>query len=264
MLWLDHAFGVDYGFLALVLAFVCVGLTEFYSLIERKGCRPFRKIGLLGGCGYIAVRWLAVRPEGIDDRYAVLAVTAFVFAVFLAQGITLKAQDALRNVSAGVFGFIYIPFLGSHVLDMRYLSSTAGHIGEQAFVSFVIVAKSVDMGAYFVGKAFGRTKMTPVVSPKKSVEGLLAGLATGVLAGLLLHQLPAMRIASAGWTVVVCLAIGIAGQLGDLAESMIKRDVGVKDSSGAIPGLGGTLDVIDCLLVAAPVAYYLLLLGPKL
>ena len=262
--WLDHIWQTDVCCMLLVLAFVCVGLIEFYDLVEKVGCKPSRVTGLLSGSAYVLVHWLTVRGAPATTSYEALVLTLCVFSAFLVQGVKHKARDAVRNISATLFGFLYIPFLGCHVLDLRHLALGDRAIGEQAVILFLLVAKSVDMGAYFVGKKIGRTQMSPVVSPKKTVEGLIAGLLSGVAVGLLLYLSPAMRVAPLGWTVVVCVAIGISGQLGDLAESIIKRNVEVKDSSGMVPGLGGTLDVIDCLLVAAPVAYYLLVFGPKL
>lgn len=260
--WLDHVCRTDVGFMVLVLGCVCAGLIEFYDLVEKTGCAPSRTTGLLAGSAYVLVHWLAVRERAASGSYEVLVITLCVFAAFFAQWARSGTSGAIRNISATVFGFLYIPFLGCHVLDMRHLALGDRAIGEQAVISFILVAKCVDMGAYFVGKGIGRTPMSPVLSPKKTVEGLVGGLTFGVAVGLLLHLSPAMRIAPMVWTVTVCVAIGVAGQLGDLAESMLKRNAEVKDSSGTVPGLGGVLDVIDCLLVAAPVSYYLLLFGP--
>ena len=264
ILCLDHAFSTDVGLLAVVLALACAGLLEFYSLVEKKGCATFRSIGLIGAVAYVLTQWHGLRSGGAESPYGSLVVTAFVFAVFWAQGLRYKTDDAVRNISAALFGFVYIPYLGSYVLRLRHLTLDGVVVGEKAFVTCVLIAKAVDTGAYFVGRRLGRTKMSPRVSPKKTVEGLIGGLLAGLLVGVILYQFEVMRLAPLGWTMVVSLAIGVSGQLGDLAESMIKRDVEVKDSSGLLPGLGGVLDIIDCLLVAVPVTYYLLLYGPKL
>ena len=261
---LDHVLRSDIGFLIMVEAFVWLGLTEFCNLVEKKGCAPFRKVVSGSAAVYVLVRWLHLRGT-VAQAFDVPVVTAFMFLVFFAQGIRHKTENAVKNISAAVFGFMYIPFLGGYILDMRFLKDASGEavIGEQAVLCFILIAKAVDCGAFFVGRKFGRTKMSPVVSPKKSVEGLVAGLVCGVLVGLSLSAAPGLRIAPRWWIAVVSLAIGASGQLGDLAESMVKRDAEVKDSS-AIPGLGGILDIIDCLLIAAPVAYCLLKVGPKL
>ena len=259
---IDHMLETDVGFLLMVLAFMCAALTEFHNLVAKKGCAPFRRVVLGSAVAYVCMRWLRLRGS-IEGSYDVLALTLFMFLVFLAQGLRHKTDDAVKNISGALFGFMYIPFLGGHVLDLRFLESDGTAIGEQAVISLILIAKSVDTGAYFVGRKFGRTQLSPVLSPKKSVEGLVAGLLSGLLVAVLLHRSPGLRIAPLWWTAVVSLAIGAAGQLGDLTESMIKRDVEVKDSN-VIPGLGGVLDIIDCLLVAAPVVYYLLRIGPKL
>ena len=263
---LDHVFKTDIGFLGVVVTCVLLGLAEFYSMVEKKGCAPFRLVGLLGGSAYVFVRWLGLRRGVASLPYDGLVVVLVVLAAFLAQGVRHKARDAVRNISATILGFVYLPVLGCHILDLRHFAVGRQLLGEQTVIWFVLVAKSVDMGAYFVGRRLGRTKMSPVISPKKSVEGLAGGVLSGLVVGVLLYHLPITRMAPLplALTMAVSVCIGISGQLGDLAESMIKRDVEVKDSSGSMPGLGGVLDVVDCLLISAPVTYYLLLFGSKI
>jgi phosphatidate cytidylyltransferase len=118
------------------------------------------------------------------------------------------------------------------------------------------VPKCCDIGAYSMGRLFGRHKMTPILSPKKTWEGAAGGLAAAVLVTMamdrfgpaLLHRNPALEIAFG-------LTVGLAGMLGDLAESLLKRDCARKDASSAVPGFGGVLDVVDAVIFAAPVAY---------
>ena len=263
---LDHVLKTDIGFLGVVVTCVLLGLAEFYSMVEKKGCAPFRLVGLLGGCAYVFVRWLGLRHDVASLHYEDLVIVLVVFAVFFAQGIRYKARDAVRNISATLLGFVYIPVLGCHILDLRHFAVGRRSLGEQTVIWFVLVAKSVDMGAFFVGRRLGRTKMSPVISPKKSVEGLVGGILSALVVGVLLYHLPITSMAPLPLvlTMAVSVCIAISGQLGDLAESMIKRDVEVKDSSGSMPGLGGILDVVDCLLISGPVTYYLLLFGSKL
>ncbi len=257
----DRVLETNYAFLVLVEAFMCLALAEFFKLIGKKGGQPLRKTTLVMALLFVAVRWLHLRGD-LSQSYDMPAVIVVVFALFLVQGIANKTTNAVQNVSGAIFAFMYVAFLGSYMLDLRFLSPGASDAGAQVVLAFILIAKSVDSGAYFVGRKLGRTKMSPVVSPKKTYEGLAGGLLCGVGAGMIIYYGFGWRIAPPGWLAVVCLAIGISGQLGDLAESMIKRDTGSKDSS-VIPGLGGILDIVDCLLVSAPVTYYLLLLGPK-
>jgi len=128
-------------------------------------------------------------------------------------------------------------------------------IGWQCVVTLVLVAKSGDIGAYFFGKKFGKHRLARVVSPKKSVEGAVFGLLSGALVAAVLASIPATRFAALPVTIGFSIVVGIAAQLGDLAESLIKRDAEVKDSSSVVPGLGGVLDMTDCVLIAAPVGY---------
>ncbi len=257
---LDHWLGSDVGFLFIILAFMGLALTELFNLFERKGPQPFRKLTIVMAAAYVVAHWLRLRG-GLDREYESAVVAAFVLLAFAVQGVTRKAEGAVQNISCALFAFLYVPFLGGFVLDLRYLGG-GGARGEQAVLAFIMVAKAVDIGAYFTGRRFGRTQMSPIVSPKKTVEGLAGGLICGALVGQIAYFALGWRIAPAWWLAVVSVVIGVAGQLGDLAESMLKRDTGAKDSS-VLPGLGGVLDIVDCLLISAPVTYYLLRFGPQ-
>ena len=120
-------------------------------------------------------------------------------------------------------------------------------------------AKGSDIGAYTMGRIAGRNKLWPRLSPNKTIEGAIGGLAFGVLASLIVSSVArfALRAPCLGWleSIAFGLVVAPAAQLGDLMESMIKRDCAVKDASSAVPGFGGVLDVLDSLLFAAPVAY---------
>jgi phosphatidate cytidylyltransferase len=149
-----------------------------------------------------------------------------------------------------VTGLVYVPFLLGHLILIRDWNKG---IIWAFFVLAVLFAG--DTAAYYVGKAFGRHKLSPNISPGKTVEGALGGLAANLLVGLLfktwwLPELP--------WSFCVGLVVllGVVGQVGDLVESMLKRSVDSKDSGGVLPGHGGVLDRVDGLLFAAPALYY--------
>jgi phosphatidate cytidylyltransferase len=149
-----------------------------------------------------------------------------------------------------VTGFVYVPFLLGHLIWVR-----DWHKGVIWIFFVLAVLFAGDTAAYYVGKAFGRHKLSPNISPGKTVEGALGGLVANLLVGTLFKKcwLPEL---SWGFCVGLVVLLGVAGQVGDLVESMLKRSVDLKDSGRAFPGHGGVLDRVDGLLFAAPTLYY--------
>jgi len=178
-----------------------------------------------------------------------------------------KPGETIPNLAATSFAILYVGGLLGFLIQLRLLP-VAGNVsrgGLLALLSMIIVVKMTDIGAYTVGRLFGRHKLAPILSPGKTWEGALGGLAFGVVGAIVAlgpladalqvvrsHN-EAPRLAA---TIAYGLIVGTAGILGDLAESLLKRDAGVKDSSTWLPGFGGVLDLLDSLLVAAPVAYF--------
>jgi len=168
--------------------------------------------------------------------------------------------EAVARVANAVFAVTYLGVLASFLAQLRWLPDSAGDArrATHALMLTVFVPKLGDVGAYCTGRLIGRHRMTPRLSPKKTWEGAAGGLAFAVviaLVGSSLGARPTMWVAKA---IAFGILVGIAGMLGDLAESLIKREGQKKDASQAVPGFGGVLDVIDSLLFAAPVAYVML------
>jgi phosphatidate cytidylyltransferase len=168
-----------------------------------------------------------------------------------------KPGGSLANIAASVFALVYVGVMLSFAVSLRAIW------GIGAVAAWIIVVKMGDSGAYAVGCLFGRHKMAPLVSPGKTIEGAVGALAFSCLGSWLAFQfvvplggygVHGTRSATLGW-IAFGLLVGGAGMLGDLAESLLKRDVGVKDSSTWMPGFGGVLDVLDSLLLSAPVAW---------
>lgn len=162
-------------------------------------------------------------------------------------------ESAACEAAFALLAFLYIPFLLMHITMLR---QTPFGI-EWLFVIMLIVMTN-DSAAYYSGTAFGKHRLYPLVSPKKSIEGAVGGL-IGSLCGTLLAKytfFPQLTIRDA---VVTAIAVGIVGQAGDLFESLLKRSFGVKDSGTIIPGHGGVLDRLDSILFAAPITYYYVL-----
>ncbi|MBQ9372868.1 MAG: phosphatidate cytidylyltransferase [Thermoguttaceae bacterium] len=198
------------------------------------------------------------RIAALASLHILLAIAAGVFIAFIGEMLRFRSPGGhLINLSGAVFAIIYIGALGSFIIMLR----TA--FGLMALLSMIFVAKMCDVGAYTVGRIFGRHKMAPSLSPGKTIEGIIGGMifaiATAALSVKFLFPLEsgAASTTSALGIVIYGIAVGAAGALGDLAESLIKRDVSRKDSGRNVPGFGGFLDIFDSLLLAAPVAFAL-------
>jgi phosphatidate cytidylyltransferase len=172
----------------------------------------------------------------------------------------------MERLALGIFALFYVGVLLSFVSQLRLLGD--GEWGIAAIASLVVVVKMCDIGAYTCGRLFGRHKMSPVLSPGKTIEGAIGGLLFAVAGAWLAFEWLAPQLIGASfgsrpaWTwIAFGLVVGAAGIAGDLAESLFKRDVGRKDSSPWMPGFGGVLDLLDSILFAAPVAYLCWLLG---
>jgi phosphatidate cytidylyltransferase len=161
---------------------------------------------------------------------------------------------------------LYIFFLPSFLLKLRHLGrdgllggSDWNRFGHHMVLATIVLAKGCDVWAYLVGRAAGRHKAFPVLSPGKTVEGAVAGLGGSVLTALLLHwdRVGVLSDFTAARACVLGLCIGLAGMMGDLSESLLKRSAGAKDAGKTVPGYGGMMDVADSFMVAGPVAYFL-------
>lgn len=178
----------------------------------------------------------------------ILFIPAFSFlALFVAQALKFGTEGTIRNVSGSFFSIMYLGFLCSFILGVRILW------GPWVLLMFIFTVKGSDIGAYTLGRLFGKHKLCPNISPGKTWEGLAGAALFGVLVSLGFSQF--CGIMSVLWAIGFGAAFGVLGQMGDLAESMIKRDAASKDSSSSIPGFGGILDVIDSPLATAPLAF---------
>ena len=233
-----------FQFSLLVFLITLLGLDEFYRM-----ALPLRRdegrIAALTGA-------LAIFTVFADNRFvAPLVLTSLTLAFCLVALFRLQEiPKAAADAALVLMGFLYLPLLLSHLVLLRMLP----HGVSWLFLMMVIVMAG-DSAAYYVGSSFGKTRLYPAVSPKKSVEGSLGGLAGSVLGALACKYsfFPELSVADC---LACALLLGVLGQLGDLFESLIKRSCGVKDSGTIIPGHGGMLDRLDSILFAAPAAFY--------
>ena len=243
-----------YYYLALIDIMILIGLWEFYRMMEAKGLRPYKTMGIL--CGLV-LSWYVFFQQGI---YANLFLSIIFIGTMTLELARKEKGLAVYHVSVTVFGVFYVAWLGSHLILLRELPHLKGLDYSMGF-SFVIVAFVLtwcyDTGAYFIGSWFGRHPLMPSVSPGKTLEGAVGGIALSI-AGILIARAVLAPYLSIPVAVGLAFIASIVGQLGDLAESMIKRDVKIKDASATIPGHGGVLDRFDSLLFTSPLLYYFL------
>ncbi|MFE2911530.1 phosphatidate cytidylyltransferase [Kitasatospora indigofera] len=233
-------------FLFVVMAAVVVGVWELSSrLTERKEIKAPLVPLVAGSVAMLSTGYWA----GVEWAAASLALTGLAVMVWR---MAAPPENYLRDVTAGIFTAFYVPFLATFVAMML-----AADDGPQRIVLFLIVTVCSDTGAYAVGYKFGRTKLAPTISPGKTREGLAGGVALSMLAGALLMQL---IIDDGSWWQGLILGgcAAVTATLGDLGESMIKRDLGIKDMGTLLPGHGGIMDRLDSLLPTAPVVWLLL------
>ena len=252
---------------------------EFVGLLRATGMRPSANTVVGGVLALIAANWIPHLPiAGTSSAMVVLndptshafawpmwAFVAIVMAAFLGQS---AQYQGIGGVTASIAGTIlataYVGLLGSFIIQMRWLDGP--HDGLIPLCLLLFTAKGADTGAYTVGRIAGRHKLWPSLSPNKTIEGAIGGMVFGVLGACLVVGMSRLAsIPTLSWkaTIAYGILVGIAAQLGDLMESMIKRDCARKDAAGTLPGFGGVLDVMDSLLFAGPVAYgFWLTYGP--
>ncbi|MEE8492342.1 MAG: phosphatidate cytidylyltransferase, partial [Acidimicrobiia bacterium] len=242
-------------FLLFIIVVAVASQIEFYAALRNGGYRPMVLFGLLGGLGALIgtfVQGNDVFTEGPVAVPAALGLT--VVATFAWYGSQENPpHEPWRNGVATVFGVAWIPALLAFVIPMNEASRSIRF--QLIFVLLVMVA-AFDVGSYFVGRAIGSRKLAPVVSPNKTVEGLIGGIVATVIVALISAAL--VNAFDAGSALALAAAVILVAPLGDLAESVIKRSLNLKDMGQLLPGHGGVLDRIDSYLFVLPVAYLVL------
>ena len=238
-------------FLLLVDLIILLGLREFYVLMKAKGYHPFEALGYFCSLAISAYAW----RQGVAVP---LILTGSLLLIMAREVFRREMSRSLGHMAVTVFGIMYIGWLGSHLVMLRQLPATVGvedNIGARLVGLAAVLTWATDISAYLLGVAFGRHKLIPRISPKKTVEGGIGGLVGASFAGWLctLTFTPFLTPLSG---ILLGLLVGFVAQMGDLVESLIKRDAGIKDSAELIPGHGGALDRFDSLLFTAPVLYY--------
>lgn len=235
----------------LVLAIAALEFFQATDPASTTGAtRSLRHQRLPGLIGVAAIALLVAAADNGFDWWA-RALTVLVVLPFLPPILRGDTASGLRDWLWVLGGLIYVGFLGSHLVFLRDAPN-----GRDWVLLALLATFATDTSSYFVGSLIGRTKITPVVSPGKTLEGSLGGFAGGVGAVLVLNW--ALDAGAGAEIIPLAFLLPLTAQLGDLAESLIKRGAGVKDASRVIPGHGGFLDRLDSLLFTVPLVYYYL------
>ncbi len=227
--------------------FIVMGLYEFFTMLENKGILIYKYFGI--GMGAIIPISILTRFEP-TKKWELLFIVLTVLFLIMMQFKRRQNSGVIVDISTTFFGILYVSWFLSFLIKIR---SLAGGIGLLGLV--LLATKLGDIGAYLVGSRFGKTPLMPRISPKKSVEGAIGGLLFSISGALASKAFTGF---SYPHLLLIGFSLGILGQLGDLSESLMKRDCQVKDSGNILPGLGGILDQLDSLLFTAPVFYFYL------
>jgi len=238
---------IDWLCALLITIFIIGGLYEFFTMLEKKGINIYKYFGI--GMGTLIPLSVLSRFE-LTKTWELFFIGLALLFLILMQFRRRENYGVIVGISTTIFGIMYVSWFLSFLIKIRYLPGGAGLL-----FAVLLVTKLGDIGAYLIGKRLGKTPLIPRISPKKSVEGAIAGLVfsiLGALASKTFLPLSYMHLLFIG------TFLGILGQLGDLSESLMKRDCQVKDSGDIFPGLGGVLDSVDSLIFTAPAFYFYL------
>jgi phosphatidate cytidylyltransferase len=258
------------GVFILIIAFLgTAGLGEFYGLVEKRGLACFKWCGLFGGVllmagtflhltrkisefttGYMGIYDSPARANDFETGFIIL----FVLGLCVRQFVSRRNSAGLAAISTTLFGLMYVPWLLNFIQKINFFPDVDGKF---YVLYFILVTKFSDTGAYAVGSLIGRHKMIPRISPGKTWEGFAGALLFSTAASLIFVHFLGGCMAGMNplHAVVLGLLLGLTAVIGDLIESLFKRESGVKDSGRLFPGIGGILDLLDSLLFNAPIMY---------
>lgn len=242
----------DYFFIITVCLLAAGGLYEFFYLIQKKDIPIYSYTGIF--IGTLIPLSTFTRFE-LTKNWELLFIVVGFLLIMLLQFRRADTRNAIVGLSTTLFGILYVSWFISFLIKIRLMLPGIEGIKLLAFI--LLVTKSGDIGALLVGSSFGKHALLPKVSPNKSIEGALGSFVFSVSTAVLCKSfLPDLPTFTPVHVALMGAFFGGLGQLGDLSESLIKRDCNVKDSGKLLPGMGGVLDIIDSLLFSAP-AFYL-------
>lgn len=251
----------DYVFLILMMLVAGLGLAEFYGLVEKRGLVCFKGWGIFGGLLLMASTFFYLSGElGFEvsaakaNDFETSILIIFVLGLCIRQFLSRSNTAGLLAISTTLFGLMYVPWLLNFIQKINFFP---GISGAYYVLYFILVTKFSDSGAYVFGSLFGKHKMIPRISPNKTWEGFAGAIAFSTAASWLFAYLAGDRLAgmNPAHAIILGVILSTAAVVGDLIESLFKREADVKDSGGFFPGIGGILDLIDSLVFNAPLMY---------
>ncbi len=242
-------------FVTLTAFAIAAGLFEFYSLTKKLELKADASIGYLGAAA-LFIGFVFDAPTKAPE---LLLLTLALFLIVLLVTQTFRFQKDFSKMLTGVgvtlLGVLYVAFLGGFLVAMRVGFESGVNLSTKLLGYFFIVIFMSDTGAYYVGRAFGKHKLAPAISPGKTVEGLIGGLLAAA-AGAAIATATFFLELPFQFSIPLAIVLAAVGVLGDLAESSMKRGSKTKDAASILPGHGGFLDRLDSLLFGAPILYY--------
>ena len=248
-------------FLLIIFLLALAGLADFYGLVEKRGLACFKWCGLLGGAllmvgtflnltGHLGTSGSPARVNDFETGFIIL----FVLGLCVRQLVARNGATGMVAIATTLFGLMYVPWLLNFIQKINFFP---GVEGRYFLLYFVLLTKFSDTGAYAVGSFIGRHKMIPRISPGKTWEGFGGAIVLSTAASLGFWHFLGSHLEGMNWihAVVLGVLLSVTAVIGDLIESLFKREAGVKDSGKFFPGIGGVLDLLDSLLFNAPIMY---------
>jgi phosphatidate cytidylyltransferase len=251
----------NYVFIAIMMVLAAMGLIEFYDMALKRNLVCFRNWGIVGGIMLMLGTFLHFSgrlglwetPARVND-FETSFLIVFVLGLCIRQFVSRSNTAGILAISVTLFGLMYVPWLLNFIQKINFFPGVNGPF---YVLYFILVTKFSDTGAYAVGSLFGKHKMIPRISPGKTWEGFAGAILVSTAASVTFAHLAGDRLYGMNWihAVILGVILSISAVVGDLIESLFKREAGVKDSGTHFPGIGGILDLLDSLLFNAPLMY---------
>lgn len=256
----SHTFVGSIFFLLMLTGVAAFGLYEFYYIVEQKGGTSLMAFGVITGVIYCAMAFFTSENKIYTvhtDVFEVLLV-AIIVSFFIFHILRNDKSSVIYNFGATIAGMLYVAWLLAFAAKINYYPVGESEIdGRWYIILLVAITKGGDSAAYLIGSKYGIHKLCSKISPKKTIEGAIAHILTGIIAALIFKF-----TLSSGITLIQAITVGVSlsiiAQFGDITESLLKRDAQVKDSGTHFKEIGGVLDIIDSILFALPLLYYLM------
>src|ERR1700722_6479881 len=260
-LFSGHAWLSDGVFLIIMVVLAAAGLAEFYHLAKKRNLPCFKYSGIIGGVLLMVGTFLKLTghlglhesPARVND-FETIFLILFVLGLCVRQFVARNNPSGIEAISVTLFGLMYVPWLLNFIQKINFFPNVDGHY---YLLYFVLITKFSDTGAYSVGSLIGKHKMIPRISPGKTWEGFGGAILVSTGASVLFVHIAHNKMLAMGlWDAIILgVLLSVAAVIGDLIESLFKREAGVKDSGRMFPGIGGILDLLDSLLFNAPLMY---------